>query len=189
MINKKILILIFGLMITTQIIFSQNNINSPYWKLEKTFNFPNKSKNQLFILAEKFIDYGWQKNEGIHHISIDEFETENSPKTENTSKNEYDLNKVIQFENKEQGIIKCHILSAFETRFHSTFVKSIWFEYNVTLTINNKGDIIIEISELKADEFVSIEQKNSGLYKNQLRGLEKELEDIPNRLNEFILKN
>ena len=180
-------------MMTTQIIFSQNNINSPYWKLEKTFSFPNKSKNQLFILAEKFIDYGWQPNEGIHYVSIDEIVSDNSPenppKNENPSKNEIDLNKVIQFENKDQGIINCHIISAFETRFHSPFVKSIWFEYNVTLTINNKGDIIIEISELKADEFVSSEQKNSGKYINQMRGLERELEDIPNSLNEFILKN
>ena len=166
---------------SAQMIFSQNNINSPYWKIEKTFNFPNKSKNQLFILAEKFIDYGWQTNEGIHHISIDEFVSGNSP--------EYDSNKTIQSKNKEQGIIKSHIISAFETQFHSPFVKSIWFEYNVTLTINNKGDIIIEISELKADEFVSSEQKNSGIYINQMRGLERELEDIPNQINEFILKN
>jgi alpha-glucosidase (family GH31 glycosyl hydrolase) len=182
----KILIVLFILSIN---VVAQNNINSPYWKLEKTFNFPNKSKNQLFILAEKFIDYGWQPNEGIHHISIDEFETENSPKTENTSKNEYDLNKVIQLENKEQGIIKCHILSAFETRFHSPFVKSIWFEYNVKLIVNKKGDITIEISELKADEFVSNEQKMSGMYRNQMIGLERELLRIPDQLNEFILKN
>jgi hypothetical protein len=174
---KKTIILLFF----TVNLFSQNNINSPYWKLEKTFNFPNKSKNQLFILAEKFIEYGWQPIEGIHNITIDELVSGNSP--------EYDSNNVIQSKNKDQGIIKSHIISAFKTRFHSPFVKSIWFEYNVTLTINNKGDIIIEISELKADEFVSSEQKNSGLYKNQLRGLERELDDIPNSLNEFILKN
>jgi hypothetical protein len=177
---KKIKILIVLFILSVNVV-AQNNINSPYWKLEKTFNFPNKSKNQLFILAEKFIDYGWQPNEGIHHISIDEFVSGNSP--------QYDSNKIIQSINKEQGIIKCHILSAFITRFHSLNVKSIWFEYNVTLTINNKGDIIIEISELKADEFVTSEQKNSGIYINQKRFLERELEDIPNQLNEFILKN
>ena len=56
---------------------SQDFINSPYWKLEKSFNFPDKSKNQLFILAKKFVDYGWQPSKDSHYVSIDEFETEN----------------------------------------------------------------------------------------------------------------
>jgi hypothetical protein len=179
---KKTIILIILFVLNLNVV-AQDNINSPYWKLEKTFNFPDKSKNQLFILAKKFVDYGWQPSKDSHYVSIDEFETENK------SKNEYDLNKVIQFENKEQGIIKCHILSPFQSRFHSAFVTSIWFEYNVKLIVNKNGDITIEISELKADEFVSNEQKMSGMYRNQMRGLERELLRIPDQLNEFILKN
>lgn len=170
----------FILLLITINLFSQNNIKSPYWELEKTFNFPNKSKNQLFILAEKFVNYGWQSSK-FHETTIDELVSGGSP--------EYDYNNAIQSKNKESGEINIHITSGFETRFHSPFVKSIWFEYNIMISVNNKGIITIKIYDLKVDEFASSEQKNSGLYKNQLRGLERELEDIPNILNKFILKN
>lgn len=177
---KKIILFIAILILNLNVV-AQNNISSPYWKLEKTFNYPDKSKNELFNLGEKFVDYGWQPSIKSTQTTIEKLETGKSQ--------QYELNKVIQFENKEKGIIKCHVLSAFQSRFHSDFVTSIWFEYNVRLTINNKGNIIIEISELKADEFVSNEQKMSGLYRNQIRGLERDLLRIPDELNEYILKN
>ena len=177
---KKKLLLLSLINLVFSYSISQNNINNPYWKIEKILEFPNKSKNQLFILAEKFVDYGWQSPKD-HMVSIEEVTSDKKP--------EYDLNNAVQSKNKESGEIYIRVSSAFETRFHSPFVKSIWFEYNIKLTINNKGNVIIEIYNLKADEFISDEVKYSGLYRNQLRGLEMELENIPNSLKEFILKN
>lgn len=176
--RNLIFVLIF--MFTINSILAQSNIVGSQFEIEKIFHFPRKSKIDLFILTEQFVNFGWQAPKDVSTVTFDEFISGIPPK--------YDYNNPIQLIDKEKGIIKSHIISRFHTKFHSANTNSIWFEYDIEFKIKDKVISII-ISDINTDEFVSDEQKISESYKTIVNNLENELKDIPSKFIEFIGNN
>jgi hypothetical protein len=176
--KKPLLLLLFTFFINTVLAQTITTANSN--EIKRSYNFPAKSKRQLFNLSKKFIGYGWQTPKDVSTVTFDELISGIPPK--------YDYNNPIQLKDKVKGIINCHIISRFHSEFHSKMTTSIWFEYDVEFTLKN-NTITIKISNINTDEFVTEEQKISELYKIQVLALKEELEKVPNKLNEFILKN